>query len=169
MAKGKALHPTLSKKEMTIFRELKEVDYVAYSSKKAWNYIYKNPFKVSLLTVKRFYLFWFGDFFEKNNWMGNIHNIEKVSFLKGIFFLLPIPFFLFGIVTAWRKKIDISLFLYLLAFYPLVYYITHVANRYRHPVEPVILMVGSYGAIVLYEKFRMSILLLLRVLKRVIF
>ena len=151
MREGVSLHPTFSKKEMTLFKELKETGYVEYSSGEAWDYIFKNPLKVVLLTVKRFYLFWFGYFQEEDNWKGNIQGVENLSVLKRVSYFLPVPLLIFGIVMAWRNRKDISIFMYLMLSYPLIYYITHVSNRYRHPIEPFILIIGVYGITVLYD------------------
>lgn len=159
MKEGAALHPSLSKQEMVLFKVYKEIGYVKYSSKKARNFIFSNPQKVLLLTVKRFYLFWFGDLLNENNWLGNIKNIEKLSVLKGIFYILPIPFLLFGITMAWKNHIDISILLYLLLSYPLIYYFVHIANRYRHPIEPFAVIIGAYGMTALYEKLKGYIIL----------
>lgn len=152
MEGGNALHPTLSKKEMILFNELKEIGYVKYSSREAWNFIYKNPLKVLMLTANRFSLFWLGDLLKENNWMGNISNVDRLSVFKKVLCVLPVPFLLFGIVMAWKNRIDISIFLYLLLSFPLIYYVTHVANRYRHPIEPFFVIIGAYGIVASFER-----------------
>ncbi len=154
MKKGTKLHPTFSDEEMARFKAMKEIAYAKYSLEEAKKFIYGNPLKFVSLSVKRFYLFWCGDLSKGNSWKGNIRNIDNLDEFKKIFFILPIPFFIFGIVMAVRKKVDISLFMYLVFSYPLMYYITHVANRYRYPIEPFILIIGSYGVYVIYDKLR---------------
>ena len=152
MQKEVALHPTFSREEMKRFNEMKEIGYVEFSMKEARNFMYKNPLKVVLFSVKRIYLFWLGDLVKENSWEGNIKNANKLPDLKKVFFALPIPFFILGIVMACKERKDISLIVYLVFSYPLMYYITHVANRYRHPIEPFILILSTYGIYVLYEK-----------------
>ncbi len=149
-----ALHPTFSKKEMVLFNELKEVGYVKYSSREALNFMIKNPLKILSLSANRFSLFWLGDLLEENNWKGNLRNIDNLSIFKKILYILPVPFLLFGIVMAWKNRIDISIFLYLLLSYPLIYYVTHVSNRYRHPIEPFCVIIGAYGIVASLEKLK---------------
>ncbi len=142
MEGGSALHPTLSEKEMILFNELKEIGYAKYSSREALNFIIKNPLKVMSLTANRFSLFWLGDLLKENKWVGNVKSNINLSIFKKALYLLPIPFLLLGIVMARKNKIDISIFAYLLLSYPLMYYITHVSNRYRHPIEPFCVIIG---------------------------
>ena len=52
-----------------------------------------------------------------------------------------------GAVLAWKKKrIAVLLTIPLLAFPP-VYYVTHTFPTYRHPIDPVIILLATYGIV----------------------
>jgi 4-amino-4-deoxy-L-arabinose transferase-like glycosyltransferase len=52
-----------------------------------------------------------------------------------------------GAVLAWKKKrIAVLLAIPLLAFPP-VYYMTHTFPTYRHPIDPVIILLATYGIV----------------------
>lgn len=157
MRKGESLHPTLSDKEMARFKEMGEIDYTEYCLKEAMQFIYENPLKFLSLSGKKVYMFWLGDVYKKNNWMGNIKTLGNISVLKAVFYLLPLPFVIVGIIMALRNNIDISLLLILFISYPVAYYFTHVSNRYRHPLEPFIIIIGSYGCMALYQNISQTI------------
>jgi hypothetical protein len=52
---------------------------------------------------------------------------------------------LMGIVIAFIKKRPAGVLVSYLILFPLIYYITHVRQRYRFPVEPVMLIFASGG------------------------
>lgn len=144
--KRRALHPTILPREMSLFNDLGEIGYTEYCLKEAFSFIRDNPSKTLLLIVRKIYLFWCGgDLLDKDIWKGNIKIRYNLSILKKITYIIPLLFFIIGILYALKNRIDISLFLYLLLSYPLIYYIAHVNSRYRHPLEPFIVIIGAYG------------------------
>ena len=75
------------------------------------------------------------------------HNI--LSFLS---YGLLLPFMLFGLYFGFRKKIPM---LYLLILPVVVHFVLHAITfgleRYRHPIDAFIIILGTYGIIVLVE------------------
>jgi len=52
-----------------------------------------------------------------------------------------------GVVLAlWRKRIEAVPYLVVLLIFPLVYYVTHTFPTYRHPIEPLMLLLAAYAA-----------------------
>jgi hypothetical protein len=50
-----------------------------------------------------------------------------------------------GLVLAMRRRVQgVFLFATILASYPLVYYITFPQTRYRHPIEPEMIILSAY-------------------------
>jgi hypothetical protein len=50
--------------------------------------------------------------------------------------------------VAWRRrKSGVGLFLWLILFYPLVYYVVFPHPRYRHPIEPEMGMLIVFGIV----------------------
>ena len=52
---------------------------------------------------------------------------------------------IWGLLLALKRRVHgVFLFASLLAFYPLVYYICFPEPRYRHPIDPELLILGVY-------------------------
>jgi 4-amino-4-deoxy-L-arabinose transferase-like glycosyltransferase len=52
-----------------------------------------------------------------------------------------------GVILAVRRKgIETMPYLVVLLIFPLVYYVTHTFATYRHPIEPVMLLLAAYAA-----------------------
>jgi hypothetical protein len=72
--------------------------------------------------------------------------------MKKVCILLPIPFMLLGIVEVLRKRnLNVVPLLAYLFLMPLLYYVTHVNERYRFPMEPVMLVFACCGFCVLAQ------------------
>ncbi|MGB8523915.1 MAG: glycosyltransferase family 39 protein [Candidatus Acidiferrales bacterium] len=93
------------------------------------------------LTRWRFMSFWVGSFrpvedFEKADsaWIRGILALNLVTAIGGAI----------GIVMLWRKRspyvIPAAVFVVVV---PLVYYVTHASLRYRHPIDPIVLMLTA--------------------------
>jgi 4-amino-4-deoxy-L-arabinose transferase-like glycosyltransferase len=54
-------------------------------------------------------------------------------------------------LAVWHKGLDAALYAVVLIAFPLVYYITHTFPTYRHPIEPVVLLLAAYAASVAAE------------------
>jgi hypothetical protein len=50
-------------------------------------------------------------------------------------------------LALWRKGLDAVLYAVPLIVFPPVYYITHTFPTYRHPIEPVIIMLAAYAIV----------------------
>jgi hypothetical protein len=50
-------------------------------------------------------------------------------------------------LALWRKGLDAALYAVPLVVFPPVYYITHTFPTYRHPIEPVIIMLAAYAIV----------------------
>ncbi|MGA8152053.1 MAG: glycosyltransferase family 39 protein [Terriglobales bacterium] len=51
------------------------------------------------------------------------------------------------LLLLWRKRWDAVPYAIVLVFFPLIYYVTHTFNSYRHPTEPVMFLLASYAAV----------------------
>jgi hypothetical protein len=53
---------------------------------------------------------------------------------------------LIGLIQAWRgRSAGIGLFTMLLVVYPLVYYIGNPEQRYRHPIDPELVVLAAWA------------------------
>jgi 4-amino-4-deoxy-L-arabinose transferase-like glycosyltransferase len=139
------IHPSISSTEFARYVQMGEDNYVKQCYHEALAFIKENPEKFLRLCLQRVYYFWFDDLGGKNEWRGSMQVSVNISLLKKLFSVLPLPFVIVGIFLARRRKVAVSLLLFFILSLPAVYYVTHVANRYRYPIEPVLLVLASYG------------------------
>lgn len=52
-----------------------------------------------------------------------------------------------GVLAGWKKGSDAFPCLIVLVVFPLVYYVTHPWSTYRHPIEPVMILLGVYAVV----------------------
>jgi len=51
------------------------------------------------------------------------------------------------ILTLWRKRLKTAPYAIILLIFPLIYYVTHTFNSYRHPTEPAIFILAAYAMV----------------------
>jgi Dolichyl-phosphate-mannose-protein mannosyltransferase len=59
-------------------------------------------------------------------------------------------------LALWRKRLDAAPYAVVLVVFPLVYYLTHTFPTYRHPIEPVMLLLAAYVTVAAAWPFRRS-------------
>jgi len=105
---------------------------------KAW--IAENPARFLRLCFNRFCLFWGGI---PRNYSGDPFALLKQ--VKNLLFVLSSLLTLGGLLLAWRRRVHgVFLFATILVFFPFIYYITVPEARYRHAIEPQMLMLSVY-------------------------
>lgn len=150
-------HPSVVPEELARFADVGEAVYVQQAMAEALDFIRYNPGKFALLSLRRVYLFWLSDLAVKNDWVGNLDLSLSLSWMRKACHLLPLPFLALGLVLAVRRKMDILPLAGAMMLFPLVYYATHVSERYRFPIEPLILVVASYGVLALIERLGLKV------------
>jgi 4-amino-4-deoxy-L-arabinose transferase-like glycosyltransferase len=138
----RGIYPSESPRENRLFHQMGEVAYDRYCTGVAMDYIRTHPGRFAVLTLRRIQAWWLG---ERVEWAGNFKVAFGLATLKRLVWVLPLPFAIAGCFIAWRKRLRIGILLALLAIYPLAYYFTLVEERYRFPIEPFLLLTGSYG------------------------
>jgi hypothetical protein len=115
------------------YRTQGELTYFAGKQEVAVNFIRQHPGTFVWLCVKRFYAFWVG-----------LEEYGEISWTT-----LPIILFgMFGMVLLLRHRPRGTLLYFLpLLIYPLPYYLTHPDLRFRHLLEPLLILLGSYGVV----------------------
>jgi hypothetical protein len=66
---------------------------------------------------------------------------------------------LLGVLLAYRQRNEIAVpFGAVMLFFPLIFYITHTSSRYRHPMDPLMLVLAVYALAypVIYCRKRLS-------------
>ena len=162
-------HPSQNPILFREYQELGESSYSAEQSRLANQWIAANPAQFATITFRRFVFFWNGlpRLSSTAEWMRQ-HPDRWVSrtFWSVIFdasgtprypvisafeqtrtslFLATSLLAFAGLFFALRNRVHgVFLFASLLMFYPVVYYVSFPMPRYRHPIEPMLLMLAVY-------------------------
>ncbi len=130
------LQPNLNQPELENFQRMGEIAYEAYCRQRAFDWIRANPGRFVVITMKRFFYYW-------NGVPRNTDSVAPWDFRSSLF-LGSSVLAIWGLGRALRQKRPGAwLFAGLVATYPTVYYFVYPHARYRHPIEPelIILMV----------------------------
>jgi len=144
-----------SLKENRKLAEMGELTYLQDKAIAANAFIAAHPGEFGVRMVKRAFYFWAST---PEGWLdvsGTKRALwaELMNLRRPLFALSSILAFM-GLVIGWRRKLPgIVLFTILLVFPPLPYYLTHGENRYRHPIEPEIMLLAAYTLVVAIEYF----------------
>src|SRR5262249_31319048 len=115
--------------ELERFRTMGELPYAEQRKREAYEYIQENPSRFAVLSAKRFVYYWAGQ--------PKPDNRRPVSILRGSVFLASSLLALYGLSRALRVSSNgASLLGWLILSYPAIYYFVYAHARYRHPIEP---------------------------------
>jgi 4-amino-4-deoxy-L-arabinose transferase-like glycosyltransferase len=127
------LQPNLNVTEFETFRRLGELAYAERCKRLAFAWVRENPERFAVISLKRFFYYWA----EVPKATGSIVPVDFRSSL----FLASSVLAIWGLGRAIRKKkTGAWLFLWLVLSYPTVYYFVFPHARYRHPIEPELLI-----------------------------
>ncbi|MFL6300880.1 MAG: ArnT family glycosyltransferase [Terriglobales bacterium] len=131
-------HPTLNPEEMREYVRLGEVQYVKSKREAALAWVKSDLAGFAELTAKRVWQYWMGGkpVYGKNTppWKSPNLVYPALSILAWC-----------GVVLAWRRKREIGWpMLGVMLLYPTVYYLTYANPRYRHPLEPMLILLATY-------------------------
>jgi 4-amino-4-deoxy-L-arabinose transferase-like glycosyltransferase len=131
-------HPTKNVDQLEEYKRLGEIGYVAERKREAMEFIREDYGRFAWLSLKRFAYYW-----------GGLPQPDKSlpkTMLKNAWLFLTSLLCVWGLWQALRKGVSGAyLFLWLLLFYPAVYYVTFAHPRYRHPIEPEMVLLAAYG------------------------
>jgi hypothetical protein len=142
LSAGRLLHPAGNERELEKLRQMGELPYVAESKRQALQFIVAEPGTFVRLTLKRVLYFWTGT-----------PQLIQVFRLSGRFVAARYVLFtsisvlaFFGLFLAFRSGNPAApLFAILLMVFPVLYYVTHPTPRYRHPIEPAMVLLVVYA------------------------
>lgn len=127
------LDATHSPYAMRQFEAMGELPYIAMRKQQALDYIKADYARFVGLCVKRFVYFWAGPPKETTSWW--------LSQAKNSLFMLSSVLMFWGLGRALRlHKPGAWLLLWLVLMYPALYYAVYAIPRYRHPIEPEMLI-----------------------------
>src|SRR3954465_3715263 len=132
-------HPTQDPVEFAKYERMGEVAYVAERQQAAVDWIRQNPGKFVRNTAKRVLLFWAG--IPRSEVIAGF-DIRDLS--EAAFFCSSALSFV-GLWLMVRRRLRGSfIFVVSLAAYPMIYYLTFPHERYRHPIEPLMVLLALY-------------------------
>jgi len=127
------LQPNMNLAEFEEFRRMGELAYARRCSNLAFSWIRDNPGRFAGISLKKFFYFWGGV-------PRPTDSTAAVDFRNSLFLATSV-LAIGGLGRAIRKKIPAApLFLLLFLSYPTVYYFVYPHARYRHPIEPELLV-----------------------------
>lgn len=130
-------HPNEALDQFRAYARMGELDYSKMRGNAAKADIRANPIRFTVITLKRIFFFWAGTPHpEANIFVESGRNLNYAfGSLVG----------LFGLALAWKERNPASrLFAMAFLLLPLVYYAVTVHARFRHPLEPLIVILGVY-------------------------
>jgi hypothetical protein len=131
------LHPTHNAQQLERYREMGEVAYVSDRAQEALAFITGHPRLFLANTARRIYWFWFGT--TRSGLPAPLPLLRTLAFAESSLLSLV------GLgLMVWTRKRESILFGALFLLFPLVYYSTFVLTRYRHPIEPEMLLLIVY-------------------------
>ena len=133
------IHPSYIPAEMAEFQRLGELGYMAEKRQQALAFIESHPALYLQRSVRRAVYVWTGFWTFHRAYLRNLS-----EYLANICLLTPLTLLSFwGLYRAFRKARETAApyFLVLLTF-PGIYYLTHPDPRYRHPLDPLLLILA---------------------------
>jgi hypothetical protein len=131
-------------RETVRYFRMGETPFMDEERRKAINFIVSHPRVVIILFGDRFAAFWTGlpnalqNFLATGSWLVRVLMLGAV--FSGIGALAGII-----VLVRWGSEYTFPLATYPVIF-PLLYYITHTSLRYRHPIDPVVLLLSAVAA-----------------------
>jgi 4-amino-4-deoxy-L-arabinose transferase-like glycosyltransferase len=131
------VHPSQYPIQLNLYKQMGEIAFLEMRKREALDFIQAHPGKFMSLCVRRLIYYWFDT--PMTNWSGNLRLYRNVLF----FFTSVVAFGGLWLVLRTRHNARF-LFGSLIFAAPLLYYLTFPHPRYRHPIEPIILILGVY-------------------------
>lgn len=130
------LHPAVNPAEMARYRTLGERRYMAEKQREALHFIAQRPAVFARATAARIVFFWFG-----------VGSPTRILHFPEVLFGIPALLGFAGLWMAFGRRSPAAFpFAAVVAVFPLVYYVTHPDLRFRHLIEPELLVLAVYGA-----------------------
>jgi len=131
------LHPTQDAYAMRQYTSMGELAYIENRKRQAVDYIKADYPRFAGLCLKRFVYFWAGP--------PRLAQIWWLAEVKNSLFLASSVLTFWGLGRALRlRKPGAWLLFWLILLYPAIYYVVYPGQRYRHPIEPEMTILGVY-------------------------
>ncbi len=131
------LHPTQDLYAMRQYTAMGELAYIENRKQQAVAYIKADYGRFAMLCLKRFIYFWAGP--------PRLAKVWWIAQVKNSLFLASSVLMFWGLGRALRQRRPSAwLLFWLILLYPAIYYVVYPYQRYRHPIEPEMTILGVY-------------------------
>lgn len=131
------LHPSQNAAEFAAYESMGEIAYVHERGLEALEFIRSHRATFASLSLKRAFYYWFGT--------PRTSGTPGLSRSRHVLFLLSTVLAFGGLWLVIRqRKPGAFWYASLILVYPLVYYVTFPHPRYRHPIEPEMMILGVW-------------------------
>jgi hypothetical protein len=131
------VHPTQDVYSMRQYTAMGELAYIAMRKRQALDFIEEDYGRFAVLCLKRFIYFWAGP--------PRLAQVWWLAQVKNSLFLASSVLMFWGLGRALRRrKPGAWLLFWLILLYPAIYYVVFPGQRYRHPIEPEMTILGVY-------------------------
>jgi 4-amino-4-deoxy-L-arabinose transferase-like glycosyltransferase len=138
------LHPSVNPDEMAQYRSLGELRYMAAKQRQAVAFITRHRDIFVRATATRVLYFWF-----------DVESLDRILHFPEVLFGIPALFAFAGLsLASLRREPTVFPFAAVVVVFPLVYYVTHPDARFRHLIEPEVLVLAAYGGLAAWQRLR---------------
>jgi len=135
---------------LTQYKQMGEAAINSQQADEAKGWIAQNPKRFLVLCLRRFMFFWAG--LPRNYGDGLVAWLKQA---KNLLFLASSLLAMGGLLLAIKRRVHgVFLFATLLLFYPLSYYISVPEPRYRHAIEPELVILAVFLFLALLARWR---------------
>jgi 4-amino-4-deoxy-L-arabinose transferase-like glycosyltransferase len=131
-------HPIEAPGQLRLYRRMGEIAYARMRGDQAWAFMRTDPGLFVRNSLKRVFFFW-----------GGVPHPESpapwVEYGRSLNFVFASVCGLLGLALAWRRRTPAAgLMIWAFLLLPLVYYGVAAHARFRHPLEPLMVVLGVY-------------------------
>jgi 4-amino-4-deoxy-L-arabinose transferase-like glycosyltransferase len=132
-------HPGNDPATMRRFQELGEIGFMDEKKRELQEFVHEHPKRVLLFTIERVWYFWAAPP------QATVVQGYDFRIARHVQFLLAALFAFAGLILTFRRRNRYRwLLLPFLLIYPLPYYLVNPFPRYKHPIEPIMLILIVY-------------------------
>jgi hypothetical protein len=137
-------HPTANPTELDAYRKMGELAYFDSKKELFLAVLARHPGAFGYYTLKRVLLMWTGYWSFSRGYLQN----EPFAIPNFFFCTAWSAGAFLGLLRAWKaSRVTAMPYALVLFFFPLVYYVTHGGMDYRHPIDPVIVILTANAVV----------------------
>lgn len=136
------VHPSINPEQKALFVLLGEISYMREKRREALGFLAQHPGLYFVQCLRRFLYLWTGFWnLDSSNRQDEFHGFANVYLTLSLTIAM-----LLGLWRGLRASREAALpYLLVVSFYPLVFYLTHPTIRYRHVIDPEVVVLAAVG------------------------